>query len=68
MSQRIVELRDRLAADPDNPKVGVWAKKIEEYETSVESIVRYGKEVVSDKPVGAEIEVPLGVFRVEQGE
>lgn len=55
----------KVEANPDHPKAEAWKARVLEYEASLESIKRFGKEVVSRNPVGVNIEVPVSGFSVK---
>jgi len=69
--QRLLAARtkfaDRLEADPENPRAAVWARKLAEYDESLANFQKYGQETPPNgKPVGVEIDVPAGTFKITE--
>ena len=74
MSGRIQQLLDartkfaaRLEADPENPRVAIWVRKIAGYDLSLANFQKHGQETPpTGNKASVEIDVPKGTFKITE--
>lgn len=69
--QRLLDARAkftaRLETNPENPRAADWERKIAEYDVSLVNFQKHSQETPpTGKPVGVEIDVPKGTFKITE--
>ncbi len=67
--QRLLDARAKAAASleayPKHPRVATWKRNMAAYDVSLANFQKYGQETVpTGNPVGVNIDVPKGTFKI----
>lgn len=60
IAENYERIKAKIAANPDDPRVSAWKKRLEEYETSLQNWDKFKQETEPTGTPGVEINVPLG--------